>query len=221
MIMDRAKSWENTYQTEGQVWGDQPSELARFALEFFSQHPPAGTPGILDLGCGYGRDAAYLCRHLTCRLTGIDSSPQAIALAQALPAAGLTGKMEFLCADFAAARGRYRVVFVSNFYQILPPVERARLRETIQRCLAPGGVLFLGTMAVGDPQHFGHGMPVAGEEDSFMEGKYLHFCTEAELRRDFAFLRVERLEERSYDEPRGEGTHHHRSWFLAGSPGRR
>jgi SAM-dependent methyltransferase len=192
--MDNAKNWEGTYRYEGKVWGEEPSELARFTLDCLNKKPLPEEPKILDLGCGYGRDSAFLCRRLSSRVIGIDSSPQAIIMARGMPSTGLPGILDFFCGDFGTAAGQYQLVFASNFYQILPPGERARLRETIRRCLAPGGLLFLNSLAVGDPQHFGKGEAVVGEANSFIDSKYLHFCTEAELRQDFGFLNLEGLE---------------------------
>jgi hypothetical protein len=53
---------------------------------------------------------------------------------------------------------------------------------------------------------------------SFINNKYLHFCTKEELEDDFQFLSIKELYEHRYDEPRACGeTHHHISWILIAS----
>jgi len=58
---------------------------------------------------------------------------------------------------------------------------------------------------------------VLGEERSWVEHVYLHFCTGDELMADFSAFTVLDLEERCYDEHNANGqVHHHASWFLGG-----
>ena len=110
----------------------------------------------------------------------------------------------------------YSVIFASNLYQVLPANERARLVQSIKEYLQPGGLLFLSTLSTNDPEEYGRGVPVAGEDNSFEREKFLHFSTRAELEKEFAFLKIERLFEHEYLEPHaGAATHHHISWMLA------
>ncbi len=56
-----------------------------------------------------------------------------------------------------------------------------------------------------------------GEERSWVEHVYLHFCTAEELEADFGAFEVLDLEERTYDEHNANGVvHRHASWFLEG-----
>jgi hypothetical protein len=72
-------------------------------------------------------------------------------------------------------------------------------------------------MSPRDPQHYAVGDPVSGEERSWVDKVYLHFCTAEELERDFPEFEVLDLEERAYEEPRPDAPpHHHTSWFLEG-----
>jgi len=58
---------------------------------------------------------------------------------------------------------------------------------------------------------------VSGEERSWIEHVYLHFCTAEELAADFAAFEVLDLDERSYEEDNADGPgHRHASWFLEG-----
>jgi SAM-dependent methyltransferase len=128
----------------------------------------------------------------------------------------LSSRLQYRCADFNDADKPYPVIFVSNLYQVLPSCERARLIQSIKKYLRPDGVLLLSTLSIHDPEEYGRGVPVAGEDNSFEREKFLHFSTSAELEKEFAFLNIERLFEHDYLEPHARTrTHHHISWILA------
>ncbi len=223
-----SRHWDRRYAADERVWGDVPSELARLAV---ARLRPYATPEltILDVGCGYGRDTRYLAAELGCHVLGVDGSPAAIeaarkAHAQALRTSRtaksdveyLTGDIASLAAD-AGRRGPYDVVFACNVYHLLGPIGRREFAAALATVTRPGGLLFLSTMSPRDPEHYAKGEPVSGEERSWVDKVYLHFCTAAELTRDFAEFEMLDLDERSYEEPRASGSpHHHTSWFLEG-----
>jgi 2-polyprenyl-3-methyl-5-hydroxy-6-metoxy-1,4-benzoquinol methylase len=83
--------------------------------------------------------------------------------------------------------------------------------------LKPNGLLFLSTLSVRDPEHYGKGDPVPGETNSFHDKTYLHLCTKEELIGDFDFIYIKEIYEHAFREPRVIGeAHHHVSWILAG-----
>jgi 2-polyprenyl-3-methyl-5-hydroxy-6-metoxy-1,4-benzoquinol methylase len=176
------------------------------------------TISILDIGCGYGRDVLYLSRHLKCKILGIDSSQEAIRIASEACLKKAVGNAEFLCGNFdQVGSNKYDIVFISNLYQLLAPDQRAKLRETVNNIVLPGGLVFLSTLSVSDPEHYGKGVRIVHEINSFLDEKYLHFCTREELEEDFRFLSIKELRECEYYESRATGeTHHHISWLLAG-----
>ena len=95
--------------------------------------------------------------------------------------------------------------------------EREELRRTVMKVIKPNGLLFLSTLSISDPEHYGKGVPIPKESNSFQDRVYLHFCTREELVEDFAFLSIRELYEHEYYEPRATGeTHHHISWILIG-----
>jgi hypothetical protein len=126
-------------------------------------------------------------------------------------------RVELLCYDFSRVNDRYDIILASSLYQILKPEERDKLRETVKRCLKQNGLLFLSTLSVQDPQHFGQGTPIENDPNSFQQEKFVHFSTREELEKDFDFLNISALFEREYIEPRFSGNdHHHISWILIG-----
>jgi cyclopropane fatty-acyl-phospholipid synthase-like methyltransferase len=213
-------SWDRTYICEKKVWGDQPSKLAMFVYNFLAQSTQFRDKKdifVLDLGCGYGRDAIFLANNLPCHVLGIDNSGKAIEMARESLSQEMVKRVELLCYDFSRVNDRYDIILASSLYQILKPEDRDKLRETVKRCLKSDGLLFLSTLSIHDPQHFGQGTPIENDPNSFQQEKYIHFSTREELEKDFDFLNISALFEREYHEPRSSGVdHHHISWILIG-----
>lgn len=220
--------WDRRYAADEKMWGDGPSLLAQLTV---ARLRPYASPElrVLDVGCGYGRDTRYLATELGCHAVGIDGSPAAVEAAhkEHNNAVRRSGKMdldaEYLTADLAAfaagpeRAGAFDIVFACNVYHLLGPIGRREFAAACAAAARPGGLLFLSTLSPRDPEHYAKGEPVSGEERSWVDKVYLHFCTAEELERDFAGFDVIDLEERAYEEPRpGASPHHHTSWFLEG-----
>jgi SAM-dependent methyltransferase len=225
-IPQAALHWDRRYAADERMWGDGPSELARLAV---ARLGPYASPelSILDVGCGYGRDTRYLAAELGCHALGIDSSPAAIEAARKEHAATLRRSREaqfdaeYLVSDVASlaagpdGRGPFDVVFTCNVYHLLGPIGRREFAAALAAVTRPGGLLFLSTMSPRDPQHYAVGEPVSGEERSWVDKVYLHFCTAPELAAELRDFEVLDLDERSYEERNAGGVvHHHTSWFL-------
>ncbi len=210
--------WDERYRRDGKVWGDGPSELARLAVARLSFAAGRGID-VVDVGCAYGRDSLYLAAELGCRVLGIDPSPAAVAAARRSRRGGLDVEFETTDAVALAAsdgmRDRFDLTFASNVYHLLPPVARSDFAAAVAALLRPEGLLLLSTLSPRDAQHYAKGDPVPGEERSWVEHCYLHFCTRDELEADFSGLELLDLEERSYEERLADGRlHHHTGWFL-------
>ncbi|MCL5276879.1 MAG: class I SAM-dependent methyltransferase [Deltaproteobacteria bacterium] len=213
-------SWNRDYEKFGRIWGEGPGVLAEAAVRYLKKNDPDREGlDIIDIGCGYGRDVFYLSDKLKCNILGIDVSEKAIEIAMSMVMKTKRHNIRFQTADFASLGGdKYDVVFASNVYQIMHPDERGAFRNAVRKALRPEGLLFLATLSTKDPEHYGKGVQVIGEENSFKDGKYLHFCTGEELRKDFGFLGIKEFYEQRYTEPRSDGeVHHHVSWILTGS----
>lgn len=212
-------SWNKEYEDLGNVWGERPSKLAIAAFKFLQKNGLNNMIlSILDIGCGYGRDAFYFLANFRCRILGIDISEKAIDIASNSVLEAQKEDVKFKCCNFTELEaGECDIVFISNLYQLLRDKERKELRETVMRTLKPNGLLFLSTLSVRDPEHYGKGIQVSGESNSFQDKVYLHFCAGEELTEDFAFLNIKALYEHEYYEPRAANeVHHHISWILIG-----
>ena len=211
--------WDNEYSSKERIWGQEPSELAIAAVRYLQECKSKNEIlSILDISCGYGRDAFYFFNNLKCKNFGIDISEKAIDIASRTVRKEQKEDVKFRCCDFMELKeGKYDIVFVSNLYQLLRKKEREGLRKTVMETLKPEGLLFLSTLSVVDPEHCGKGVPVTEEPNSFQDRVYLHLCTREELVEDFAFLNIKELYEHDYYEPRVTGeVHHHISWILVG-----
>ena len=116
----------------------------------------------------------------------------------------VAGDLGSLASDPERA-GPYDVVFCCNVYHLLGPIGRREFTAALAAAARPGGLLFLSALSPRDLEHYAVGQPVSGEERSWVDKVYLHFCTAEELTRDFAAFEVLDLEERSYDEPLESG----------------
>jgi SAM-dependent methyltransferase len=213
-----ALHWEARYAAEGRLWGDGPSELALLAV---ARLRGSATPesSVLDVGCGYGRDTRYLAAELGCRVLGLEPSPAAVAAARRRRSASLQDDYEAGdLVNFAAGLSeetRFDVVFVANVYHLLQPIGRREFAAALGVVARPGCLLFLSALSPRDARHYGVGEPVRGEERSWVDRVYLHFCTAPELAAELRDFEILDLDERAYEEHNAGGeVHHHTSWFV-------
>ncbi len=99
------------------------------------------TPGhALDLGCGRGRNAAFLAG-LGCGVDAVDFSAEAIKwAAERAQTAGVP--VDFQCCsifDATLTDGSYDLVYDSGCFHHLPPHWRKDYVELVCRALKPGG----------------------------------------------------------------------------------
>ena len=218
-----ASRWDGEYRRLGPIWGDGPSELIRETMPLLQREARRDSRlTVLDIGCGYGRDAALLASRLPVRVLAVDPSRVGIEMARRRLPAG--AEVEFRPAgfvDIGDAEGPFDVIVVAALYHLLEPPQRTGLRAVVEERLAPEGLFLLSTLSVNDPQHAGSGAPVAGEENSFLERVYLHLSTEGELRRDFGFLEVVELREVVAEERRSDGVVHDHLWWVLAARRRR
>jgi ubiquinone/menaquinone biosynthesis C-methylase UbiE len=105
--------WDTIYKGNNRIWGEEPSELAVFAVYYLKTlELDAKNLSILDIGCGYGRDAIYFSKHLRGTVLGIDSSKEAIDMAKT--ACSKPSNIDFRCCDFTeTGNSKYDLVFIS------------------------------------------------------------------------------------------------------------
>jgi cyclopropane fatty-acyl-phospholipid synthase-like methyltransferase len=208
--------WDEQYKEKKYLWGREPSELAKVVSQYLRENMADRKLKVLDIGCGYGRDAIFLSKEHNCIVLGIDISGEAIDIASKAVPESLRQRLEFRQYDFKEFFGDgFDIVFSSSLYQLLGEDDRRQFVRTVLRVLQPNGMLFLSTLSANDPEHGKKAVPIPDETNSYQDVVYLHLCSRDELQHDFAALQIRELFEHEFNEPRVTGeTHHHISWIL-------
>lgn len=124
-------------------FGDYAEKASPVLLKYISREFPGEPPRILDLGCGTGR-LAYHLAEAGCPVTGLDLSPDMLALAErrcARPMA--SGRARFLREDIADFRVEGPFDLALSTYNSMNHLDsEAKLRgcfRSVRACLADGG----------------------------------------------------------------------------------
>ena len=167
--------WEGTYDAHPRMYGDQPSEAARHAIDVFRA---GGVRDVLELGAGHGRDALFFARE-GFRVRATDFSAVALdQLRSAANRAGVAGDLVTAVHDVRAPLplpdASVDAVFAHMLLcMALSTAEIEALVGELRRVLRPGGILVYTVRHTGDA-HYGTG--VAHGDDIFEQGGFaVHF----------------------------------------------
>lgn len=189
--------WRGRYAEDPALFGDSESPFARWCLPFLRRETKLS--GMIELGCGYGRDARFFARlgyRVQCvDLAGVTARPTDERLAD--PA-------RYRCFDSDALEflnrlpvGSADVVYSNMFFNMdFTESEHQQLFRAIHRALRPEGVHCFSARSTSDPW-FGRGIPVGPDTfDLTPDGTTMHFISRKyadELGRN-GFEPVERAE---------------------------
>lgn len=113
---------------------------------------PADRPTALDVGCGLGRNAAWLAAQ-GFWVTGIDIAEPALAEAARRGEARAEGaRVQYVSCDFVRTPvpgGPFDLVYDSGCFHHLAPHRRISYRAALDSALAPDGVFGICTFAAG------------------------------------------------------------------------
>lgn len=147
------RDWDAVYAASPDYhFGEEPSQIARAAARWFQSL--GGTPKTaraLDLGCGEGRDTAFLAG-LGLSVTARDVSPAGLAKARALLARrGVPeGRVRWERGDaraFPDPPDSYDLALAANVFQFLPPRDAPACLERLKAATKPGGVCAVGVFS--------------------------------------------------------------------------
>jgi tellurite methyltransferase len=129
--------YDEKYQSEGRFWGEQPTSLAHKVLEIL---PPAGSPRLLEIGCGEGRDLVFFARNVF-EVTGFDLSSEGVRKTVQW-ADELNLSVDVFQADLNEYRlqARYDVVYSSGTLQYIPSDLREGIIANYKKFTNPGGI---------------------------------------------------------------------------------
>jgi len=150
--------WESTFSLTPQMYGEEPSESGRYALERFTA---AGASDVLELGAGQGRDTAmFLAAGIS--VTALDYTSSALEqmrsdLGDALTA-GLTTAAHDVREPLPLPASSMDAAYAHMlFCMALSVAELQRLAAEVRRVLRPGGQLVYTVRHTGDA-HCGAGI---------------------------------------------------------------
>ncbi|MFX1494346.1 MAG: class I SAM-dependent methyltransferase [Promethearchaeota archaeon] len=204
---------ENNHIPSGE---DKISKVASLALNFIQKTLSKSEQyTFLDIGCGNGRDIAYLTSHLNNLIMhGIDISRKAVE--DAIQLNLNKTHVSFECKNWIKLDDtQYNIIYNSGVYHFFELTEREAFIYKIKRILKPNGLFFLSTLSSNDKQYYGKGIPVKSDPNSFQSEFFLHFCSEEELRGDFNFLNIIDLFE-YFHKNYAKDTEYHTMWMLIG-----
>ncbi len=145
--------WEARYQAGDTPWNE--GYAAPALTEFLSRHPILGE--VLVPGSGPGHDVRALATH-GARVTGLDLSSSAIALARSYPPAGSEHYEQGNLFELPRTwNDRFDWVFEHTCFCAIPPALRAEYVKAIGAILKPGGhffaIFYLNPSALSGPPH--------------------------------------------------------------------
>ncbi|HTO82287.1 MAG TPA: cyclopropane-fatty-acyl-phospholipid synthase family protein [Methylomirabilota bacterium] len=111
---------------------------------------PEPTHSVLEIGCGWGGMAQRLaqsCRHVT----GLTLSPaQRAHAAEALAAAGLSGRVDIRLQDYREAGGRFDRIVSIEMLEAVGEAYWQTYFDRVRELLTPGGVAVLQVITIDD-----------------------------------------------------------------------
>lgn len=99
---------------------------------------------LLDIGCGWGSLVRFAAERYQVQATGITLSPEQAEVAREA-CRGLP--VEIRTQDYRGVAGRYDAVVSVGMFEHVGPRNHRAYMEAVDRCLAPGGVSLLHTIA--------------------------------------------------------------------------
>jgi SAM-dependent methyltransferase len=167
--------WEKTYISTPEMFGDEPSEPAKKAAEFFHKE---GAAKVLELGAGQGRDTLFFAGN-GFQVYALDySEPGVITIQEKAQERGFSQSVSALRHDV-----RQRLPFEDEsldacyahmlFCMALTTAELEFLSNEVRRVLKPGGICIYTVRHTSDP-HYGTGIH-RGEDMYEVGGFIVHF----------------------------------------------
>jgi len=134
-LVGKREFYSLSFQVTPDVLIPRPeTELLVVALLDLAKPLSGRTPAVCDVGTGSGVLAVCAAKHLDCRVTAVDVSPAALAVARAnAEAHGVADRIEFLSGDLlAAVPPAARFDFVLSNPPYVSTAEFARLAPTVR-----------------------------------------------------------------------------------------
>lgn len=171
-----ASPWDEDYRRRGNLWGGAAAPLPDLPAD----------AAVLEIGCGNGKTLAALARRSS-RVTAVDISPEAVALARRRPGTAEIGLAVADARHLPFRSGTFDAVILVHVAGHLPEQGRKALASEAVRVLGPGGTLFFRGFSVED-MRAGKGKETEPWTFRRGEGIITHYFTEAETAELFSAL---------------------------------
>lgn len=154
-IDGQRRHWRSTFEANPTMYGTQPSEPGRYAVELFRAE---GVRDVAELGAGQGRDTlAFL--HAGMSVTAFDYADEGLAeLRKAAAAAGVEDRLTTIVSDAReplplpdSSTDAVYSHMLFNMALKIPQLER--LSAEIHRVLRPGGLHVYTVRHIGDAHY--------------------------------------------------------------------
>ena len=200
LILDEQRShWETTFSKKPDMFGEQPSDPARKALDLFKRDC---FTRILELGGGHGRDTIFFAQN-GLHVSVLDYAESGIkVIAQKAQALGLSQSIIPVRRDIRDSlpfdEASFDACYSHMLYcMALTTSELERLSQELWRVLKPGGLNVYTVRHTGDPQY---GTGIARGEDMYeiSGGFIVHFFSRDKvehLAKGFDILSIDEFEE--------------------------
>ena len=206
--MHHIKYWNDKYCKLGKIWGTKPSKGAILAVKFLNKNDcPAQL--ILDIGCGYGRDANYFSKKGH-NVVGVDASEEALKIAKQL-----NKKIDYKTGNITALNlpeNHFDVVFGNFVIHDFSNKERIKIISECYRVLKKGGFVIQTLASIEDPD-FGKGKKF--EDNSFKNkrGIIKHYYSKEGILEEFSKFKNHRIR-KIVEAHTHEWPHIHKSFIL-------
>lgn len=181
--------WDNEYKS-GFIYGNFPSESAYKAAKYIIKSK-INKPNtvLLEIGGGYGRNAAYFAENLKINVTVVDFSQNAINLGLSIHT-GNNNPINFIKGDTKNLNNlfpdsSFDIIFHNFCLHLISPFKRKLLYKQMHKLLNDDGIILGSYLSYKDPDCpkqliNGSGVTVK------LRGKDQHFFTRKEIRNELS-----------------------------------
>lgn len=140
--------WTTDFDEKGRVYQEMKERL-KFQQQFINKYFEK-VYTVLDIGCGFGRQAAWLAKN-GFRVVGIDSSPVFIELVkQIFEKRGYEGEFNINSLKELSSTSKFKQVLLLDVLEHFPPSVRLASVEKISELMESEGFLFISLPRVKD-----------------------------------------------------------------------